>query len=49
MRISIGQILIFLIISFLLFGDLDHVKKKLTNFLTQISELINNKNRKKGT
>ena len=35
MRISIGQILILLIISFLLFGDLDNLKKKLTNLLTQ--------------
>ena len=49
MRISIGQILILLIISFLLFGDFDNVKKKLTNLLTHIHKLVNNKNRKKGT
>ena len=49
MRISIGQILILLIISFLLFGDFDNLKKKLTNILTQINKLINDKNRKKGT
>ena len=49
MRISIGQILILLIISFLLFGDLDNLKKKLTNLLTQMNKLINDKNRKKGT
>ena len=49
MRISIGQILILLTISFLLFGDFDSLKKKLTNLLTEINKLINDKNRKKGT
>jgi len=48
MRISIGQILILLIISFLLFGDFDNLKKKLTNLLTHVNKLINDKNRKKG-
>lgn len=52
MRISIGQILIFIIISFLLFGDFNSLKKKLTNLLTYINKSTNNKNdtdRKKGS
>lgn len=49
MRISIGQILILLIISFLLFGDFDNLKKKLIKLLTRVNKLINDKNRKKGT
>ena len=52
MRISIGQILILVIISFLLFGDFNSLKKKLTNLLTYINKFANNKNdtnRKKGT
>jgi hypothetical protein len=49
MRTSLGQIAILLIISFLLFGDFDNLKKKLTNLLTHINKLVNNKNRKKGT
>lgn len=51
MRISIGQILIFVIVSFLLFGDFDNLKKKLTNLLTHINKFRNNKskNRKKGS
>lgn len=52
MRISIGQILILVMISFLLFGDFNSLKKKLTSFLTHINKFVNNKNdtnRKKGT
>jgi hypothetical protein len=49
MRISIGQILILLIISFLLFGDFDDLKKRLVGFSTQINKFLNEKNRKKGT
>lgn len=50
MRISIGQILILLIISFLLFGDLDNLKKKVTSLLTRVNTHVkDNKNRKKGT
>ena len=49
MRISIGQIIILLIISFLLFGDFDNLKKKLINFLKQVNKFANDKNRKKGT
>jgi hypothetical protein len=49
MRISIGQILILLIISFLLFGDFDNLKKKLTDFSKKINTFLNKKNRKKGT
>ena len=43
MRISIGQILIALIISFLLIGDVNHLKKKLKTILEKIK-----KARKKG-
>ena len=49
MRISVGQILILLIISFLLFGDFDSLKKRLTSFLKQTNNFLNKKNRKKGT
>jgi Flp pilus assembly pilin Flp len=51
MRISIGQMLLLVIISFLLFGDFNSFKKTLTNLLTQINKFVNNKNdtnRKKG-
>jgi Sec-independent protein translocase protein TatA len=47
MRISIGQILILLIISFLLFGNFDNLKKNLTSFLAQINNLVKNRNKKK--
>lgn len=49
MRISIGQILILLLISFLLFGDFKKTKKKIQNSLKNISNVFNEKNRKKGT
>ena len=49
MRISIGQIVILLIISFLFFGDFDNLKKKLRGFLKQTNKFLNEKNRKKGT
>ena len=49
MRISIGQILVLLIIIFLLFGDFDTLKKRITNLLRQITQFANQKNKKKGT
>lgn len=49
MKISIGQILMLLIVSFLLFGDFDNLKKRLISFLTQINKFLNDTNRKKGT
>lgn len=49
MKISIGQILMLLIVSFLLFGDFDNLKKRLINFSTQINKFLNDANRKKGT
>lgn len=49
MRISIGQILVLLIIIFLLFGDFNALKKKITSLLRQITQLANQKNKKKGT
>lgn len=49
MRISIGQIIILLIVTSLLFGDIENLKKKLTNFLKKTNQFLNEKNRKKGT
>nr|YP_010145984.1 twin arginine protein translocation system-TatA protein [Pseudo-nitzschia pungens]QQO80607.1 twin arginine protein translocation system-TatA protein [Pseudo-nitzschia pungens] len=49
MRISIGQILIVLIISFLLFGDVKSLKYKLKNLSKKIETFLKEKNRKKGT
>ena len=49
MRISIGQILIVLIISFLLFGDMKSLKPKLKNLSKKIKTFLKEKNRKKGT
>lgn len=49
MRISVGQIIILVIILFLLFGDFQSVKKKLTTGLKQINNFLQEKNRKKGT
>jgi thiamine pyrophosphokinase len=40
MRISIGQILILVIISFLLFGDLDSLKKKLKDLPEKIKKIL---------
>ena len=50
MRISVGQILMLLAISFLLFGDVDNLKKKLRNFPRKIKTLLEERRtRKKGT
>ena len=49
MRISIGQIIILIVISFLLFGDFESLKKKLTDFSKKMNIFLNEKNRKKGT
>ena len=40
MRISIGQIIILLTISFLLFGDIQNLKKKLKNLLKEIEVFL---------
>lgn len=50
MRISVGQILILLTISFLLFGDVDSLKKKLKDFPGKMKTLLREKKktRKKG-
>lgn len=48
MRISLGQIIVLLLISFLLFGDLKTLKKNTTNILKKLTDFFNNKNRKKG-
>lgn len=49
MRISIGQIIILLTISFLLFGDVRSLKKKLKDLLKEIKIFLKDKTRKKGT
>ena len=49
MRISIGQIIILLTISFLLFGDIQSLKKKLKDLLKEIKIFLKDKTRKKGT
>jgi Sec-independent protein translocase protein TatA len=49
MRISIGQILILLMISFLLFGDVHSLKTKFKSFSGKVKIFLNKKNRKKGT
>ena len=40
MRISIGQIILLLTISFLLFGDIQNLKKKLKNLLKEIEVFL---------
>ena len=49
MRISIGQIFIVLIISFLLFGDINTLKNKSKKLFKKIEMFLAQKNRKKGT
>lgn len=49
MRISIGQILILLVISFLLFGDLQNLKNKLKDLSKKIKSFLKEEDRKKGT
>jgi Sec-independent protein translocase protein TatA len=51
MRISIGQILVLLMASFLLFGDFENIRKKITNLVKPITKFFNTdkkKTRKKG-
>ena len=43
MRISVGQILILLTISFLLFGDVDSLKKQLKDFPKKMRTLLREK------
>nr|BBC77509.1 Sec-independent protein translocase component tatA [Nitzschia sp. PL3-2] len=49
MRIGFGQIIILIIVLFLLFGDLESAKKRLTIVTKQINNFFQKKNRKKGT
>ena len=49
MRISIGQIFVLLVISFLLFGDVQSLKNKTTDFFEKTKIFLKEKNRKKGT
>jgi hypothetical protein len=51
MRISIGQILVLLIASFLLFGDFANIRKKIVSIVKPITNFFNTnkkKTRKKG-
>jgi hypothetical protein len=49
MRIGVGQILVLLIASFLLFGDFASVRKKITNIVKPVTNFFNKKKtRKKG-
>lgn len=41
--ISVSQILLFLIICFLLFGDLQNSKKKIAKLLKQVKQFFNSK------
>jgi len=43
MRISVGQILILLTISFLLFGDVGNLKKKIKNFPKKVRMFLKEK------
>ena len=43
MKIGLGQIIIISLIFFLLFGDLQNLKKKLLSFITKIKEIFNQK------
>ena len=49
MRISVGQIFVLLMISFLLFGDVQSLKSKTKDFFEKIKVFLEEKNRKKGT
>jgi Sec-independent protein translocase protein TatA len=46
MRIGIGQILILLIASFLLFGDFANIRKKITNLVKPVTNFFNKKKKK---
>lgn len=41
--ISISQVILFFIICFLLFGDLQNLKKKVVNLLKQFKQFFNSK------
>lgn len=43
MRIGFGQIILISLIFFLLFGDLQNLKKKLLPFIAKIKEIFNQK------
>lgn len=47
--ISLSQLIVFILICFLLFGDLTKVKKHIKNLMRQIKQFFDTKNRKKGT
>lgn len=47
MRINIGQILILSVVVFLLFGDVENLKKKLKTFSKKIKTFLQEKDRKK--
>ncbi len=46
--ISIGQIIVLMLISFLLFGDFKKLKKKIKNMFSYLNTYFDQKNRKKG-
>ena len=48
MRISFGQIIIVLLISTLLFGDVKKIKEKILTIIKKINKSFTNNNRKKG-
>lgn len=39
-NISIGQVIIFLIIGFLIFGDLNNLKKKVKYYVTELTNYV---------
>ena len=43
MRISIGQILVLILISFLLFGDVKNLRKNTKTFLKKFNNFLNKK------
>lgn len=43
MKININQLLVFIIVSYLLLGDLKKIKKKLSNAFLHIKKFINRK------
>ena len=49
MRIGIGQIFVLLMISFLLFGDVQGLKSKMEDLFKKTKIFLKEKNRKKGT
>jgi len=43
MRISVGQILVLILISFLLFGDLRNLRKNVRKFVKKFNNFLNKK------